>query len=365
MNWLNKVEVRSSTACDLLHGMFRLNNNDRFLELFASPQFKGKFEPYRNIQTWVTETRELLTSDIVEKLKEFFDWETFLGMCLLPDITHSNLESASQLIEFVQEMPERVLLIHFIYSGYGPRMGTIDMDAFDKIMKNDRDMLLFVSNDMSFSTERKAILFEMLSHPERTKEDLLYLLEWFYENVFSTIESRIAKIHSKAVNEIEREISDSGEKFLRAIIKNIDYTRNEVLERTVICPSYFSEFLISNASIPFVKEDMYTIGFRFKEVMAIPKEALEITAETFDALAHEKRLAIIRYLSAGRSSGNELARALNLSNYEVGEHIGILREAGMVLAEKANQVTYFTLDKAIVRQEISRALEDLLESSKD
>ena len=153
------------------------------------------------------------------KTEGVFDWETFLGMCLLPDITHSNLESASHLIEFVQEMPERVLLIHFIYSGYGPRMGTVDMDTFDKIMKNDRDMLLFVSNDMSFSTERKAILFEMLSHPERTKEDLLYLLEWFYENVFSTIEPRIAKIHSKAVNEIEREISATGEKFLRTIIK--------------------------------------------------------------------------------------------------------------------------------------------------
>ncbi|MBN2219931.1 MAG: winged helix-turn-helix transcriptional regulator [Kosmotogaceae bacterium] len=363
MNWVDKVEVRSSTACDLLHGLFRLNNNDRFLEFFASPQFKGKFEPYRNIQTWVTETRELLTSDIVEKLKEFFDWETFLGMCLLPDITHSNLESASQLIEFIHEMPERVLLIHFIYSGYGPRKGTIDMNAFDKIMKNDKDMLLFVSNDMSFSTERKAILFEMLSNPERTKEDFLYLLEWFYENVFSTIETRIAKIHSKTVDEIKRGISDSGERFLKTIIKNIDYTRNEALERTVICPSYFSEFLISNASIPFVKEDMYTIGFRFKEVMAIPKEALEITAETFDALAHEKRLAIIRYLSAGQSSGNELARALNLSNYEVGEHIGILREAGMVLAEKADQMTYFTLDKETVRQEVSRALEDFLQSS--
>ena len=71
-------------------------------------------------------------------------------------------------------MPERVLLIHFIYSGYGPQKRTIDMNTFEKIMNDDKELLLFASSNMSFSTERKAILFEMLSDPSRTKEDFLY-----------------------------------------------------------------------------------------------------------------------------------------------------------------------------------------------
>ena len=78
MNWIdNKVEVCSSTACDLLHGLFRLNNNERFHELFESSLYKGKFEPNRDIQNWVSETKSILTPDILEKLKEFFAWETF------------------------------------------------------------------------------------------------------------------------------------------------------------------------------------------------------------------------------------------------------------------------------------------------
>ncbi|MDD3680793.1 helix-turn-helix transcriptional regulator [Mesotoga sp.] len=360
MKWIDKVEVCRSTACDLLHGLFRLNNNDRFLEHLKSSLDKGDFEQDKDIQNWIKETRGILTSDIVQKLEEFFDWETFFGMCLLPDITHSNLENAKQLIEHIKDMPERVLLIHFIYSGYGPRKGTIDMNTFEKIMNNDKELLLFVSSDMSFSTERKAILFEMLSDPSRTKEDFLYLLEWFYENAFSALETRIEKLLLRTASELKKEIRQSGERFLMLLIKNIDYTRYEELKRTVICPSYFSEFLVSNASIPFVNEDMYTVGFRFKEVMSVSKDKLEMTADTFEALAHEKRLAIIRHLSAGKSSGNELARALNLSNYEIGEHTAILRKAGMVRVERMNQMLNFSLDKGAVRREVGKALEDLL-----
>ncbi|WP_258006215.1 hypothetical protein [Mesotoga sp. B105.6.4] len=78
MNWIDKVEVFSSTACDLLYGLFRLNNNDRFHELFESSLYKGKCEPNRDIQNRVSETKSILTPDILEKLEEFFDWETFL-----------------------------------------------------------------------------------------------------------------------------------------------------------------------------------------------------------------------------------------------------------------------------------------------
>jgi DNA-binding transcriptional ArsR family regulator len=64
------------------------------------------------------------------------------------------------------------------------------------------------------------------------------------------------------------------------------------------------------------------------------------------------------------SSGNELARALNLSNYEIGEHTAILRKARMVRVEKMNQMLNFSLDKEAVRREVGKALEDLLKDVK-
>jgi biotin operon repressor len=42
----------------------------------------------------------------------------------------------------------------------------------------------------------------------------------------------------------------------------------------------------------------------------------------------------MKHLSAWQSSGNELARALNLSNYEIGEHTAILRKEGMLALRK-------------------------------
>ena len=106
---------------------------------------------------------------------------------------------------------------------------------------------------------------------------------------------------------------------------------------------------------------MYTVGFRFTEVITIPKNQPETSADTFNALAHEKKLALIRHLSMGQSSGHELARALDLSNFEIGEHIDILREAGMVSVEKMNQMMYFSLNKEAESLKIGRALEDFIE----
>ncbi|KUK81911.1 MAG: Transcriptional regulator, ArsR family [Mesotoga prima] len=63
----------------------------------------------------------------------------------------------------------------------------------------------------------------------------------------------------------------------------------------------------------------------------------------------------------GQSSGHELARALDLSNFEIGEHIDILREAGMVSVEKMNQMMYFSLNKEAESLKIGRALEDFIE----
>jgi hypothetical protein len=106
-------------------------------------------------------------------------------------------------------------------------------------------MLLFVSKDMSFFPERKAVLFDMLSDPEKAKEDFIYLLEWFYENAFSVIEPKLERMLPEVATDLKKEIEASGIKFLKTLIKNIDYASYEVLERTVICPSYFSELVSS------------------------------------------------------------------------------------------------------------------------
>ncbi len=54
MKWIDKVEVCRSTACDLLHGLFRLNNNDRFLEHLKPSLNKGDFEQDRIFRTGLT-----------------------------------------------------------------------------------------------------------------------------------------------------------------------------------------------------------------------------------------------------------------------------------------------------------------------
>jgi len=48
-----------------------------------------------------------------------------------------------------------------------------------------------------FSSIQKANLLGLLENPSQTKEDLIYLFEWFLENVFSKIRNDMRKSNRK------------------------------------------------------------------------------------------------------------------------------------------------------------------------
>lgn len=64
-------------------------------------------------------------------------------------------------------------------------------------------------------------------------------------------------------------------------------------------------------------------------------------ARLLKTLAEPKRLSILRTLFVKPLCVQELERALDLPQYEVSRHLGILRRAGLVQAHKDAQRTYY------------------------
>ena len=70
----------------------------------------------------------------------------------------------------------------------------------------------------------------------------------------------------------------------------------------------------------------------------------------FQALAVETRLQIIRLLKGRALCVGALAARLNVTQGAVSQHLRILREAGVVVAEKRGYYTHYKLnDKTLAR----------------
>lgn len=78
--------------------------------------------------------------------------------------------------------------------------------------------------------------------------------------------------------------------------------------------------------------------------------AFELEAETLRALAHPKRLLMLHLLGEGRLSVSALASALDLSLPNASQHLRVLRDRGLVRAERfGHGVRYRVANPAFLR----------------
>lgn len=86
-------------------------------------------------------------------------------------------------------------------------------------------------------------------------------------------------------------------------------------------------------------------------------------AAGFKALADENRMLLLRLLLLRSCCVRGLARQLGISPAGVSQHLKVLREAGLVLGEKAGYHTHYTVDREALRA-LARELTALAEAPK-
>lgn len=78
----------------------------------------------------------------------------------------------------------------------------------------------------------------------------------------------------------------------------------------------------------------------------------------FKALSDPTRREILRLLSSRPRTVNEIVEKFELSQPAISRHLAVLRQAGLVSAERAGQSVVYTLDTTVL-QDVVRALLDL------
>jgi ArsR family transcriptional regulator len=80
-------------------------------------------------------------------------------------------------------------------------------------------------------------------------------------------------------------------------------------------------------------------------------------SNTYDALADETRRAILRALRDGSRTAGELAAPFELSKPTLSHHLKVLREAGLVRAEKRGTSVVYTLSANVLEELAAELLE--------
>lgn len=83
-----------------------------------------------------------------------------------------------------------------------------------------------------------------------------------------------------------------------------------------------------------------------------PAEIYAFHARICKALADPKRLLIINELRCGARSVNEISAALGISQSNASQHLAILRDRGIVAAERVGSNTFYAMRSPKIQQAI-------------
>lgn len=84
-------------------------------------------------------------------------------------------------------------------------------------------------------------------------------------------------------------------------------------------------------------------GTRLLPMMGEVKDHVEEAAAFLKALANDQRLLVLCALLAGELSVGEINERVPLSQSALSQHLGVLREAGLVLTDRQGQTIYYRI----------------------
>jgi DNA-binding transcriptional ArsR family regulator len=84
------------------------------------------------------------------------------------------------------------------------------------------------------------------------------------------------------------------------------------------------------------------------EQISLSTEQLEQASEMLKAMAHPIRVSILSLLQDKKLNVTEIYQALDLEQSVVSHHLGILRDKGVVLAERDGKNVYYTIKHEIL-----------------
>ncbi|TVR77295.1 MAG: transcriptional regulator [Saprospirales bacterium] len=88
-----------------------------------------------------------------------------------------------------------------------------------------------------------------------------------------------------------------------------------------------------------------------KTKVTFNNERLQVSSEILRALAHPLRLKILEFIDSNETINvNKIYNTLNLEQSITSQHLRIMRNAGILHAERDGKFVHYTIDYEIIRR---------------
>ncbi|HUF94509.1 MAG TPA: ArsR family transcriptional regulator [Acidimicrobiia bacterium] len=284
---------------------------------------------------WFTEVQDATPEDLKEEIVRFGGsnctiWLSLLGLISVAPHPHDPDSVFNWIGELNPQRLRRWILGYLgeqaaLETNQGPPAPSLieqaalgDIDSVREIIGSSMD---------PDGIDQVVAMFEM--DPIEMRDRMATALRRFRSEVFSKYEDEFGKaIAAAAAARRSVATRDSAKDVIEAVTNGLDYEIPLGVSRVILVPS----MIVRPLSLIDQHRDTLIVcyGLADEFINLNPEAPPSWMVRFYKALSDEKRLRILRRLSEGDTSLDELTELLDLSKSTVHHHITILRGAGLV-----------------------------------
>ena len=138
----------------------------------------------------------------------------------------------------LEQLPAQDMLQRFLYIGIGPGKD-ISPDDIRKLIADDKEAVRFITDHLSFSGQEKWQVLQFIMDPESMKNDLMRLLHWHHDHIYSKVEEQITTLLQGAEAELREKLRKYGDEYLKLLMP-VDHS-NIKDPKIILALSYYLE----------------------------------------------------------------------------------------------------------------------------
>ncbi|MFW6016450.1 MAG: ArsR/SmtB family transcription factor [bacterium] len=338
-----KIQLDNSICYDFLTCLARVENNERYTSLKTD---KDLFEWYESIE-------EKFPDKIKSLIDLYFHKEYPFGTMLTGLVKRSKAKTIYQLLEELKSTSPEFLLKRFIYIGLKDKVN-INLNELEDLVSSDLNTVSFINENTIFSDKEKWQILQLIMNKEKIKNELDFLLRWFYENIYKSKEEQILEKITEYKKDLNERIELYGDEYIQLLMP-FDYVHKKEDVLTLSLSHHYENFGMFNTY-----DRVFVYGYKY--FASVENEhAILAGKQLFKALSDETRLNILRLLSKRPWYGNEIAEKLNISNSTVTHHMATLILNNLVSSYRQEYRIYFKLDPKKIKDIVNITLDSIIE----
>ena len=242
-------------------------------------------------------------------------------------------------------------LMRFVVGGNVPAWRECtDANDLEAAAAGDRGAgLRLLANERYYAGRAADALATLLdAGPERGKQLIVAALEAWFDEVVAPRLDRIAELHDSVDRAIPAD--EAPLDTVERVTDGFRFEPEDYTDEVALVP----EFAGRSGQVLAQDEGTRIVAY---DATSDHKDELELLAEVFAALGEVSRLELLRHLARDPGGVSDLARASGLAKSTTHQHLGVLRDAGVIgLAGQAWRYRY-EVRPARIRNAAARLLQ--------